>query len=122
MSRRLWLKPATFVAQSFEVWSSGVCLKRGVTNTTIHITFPRKSTVCFEFEGTRQEGFGRIIELDLLGSDILNDRIQYGLLPTSLRPNTIYVCNIFNGLNCMRFGYTDAFAWLHIIEFHGRFV
>lgn len=112
----LWLRPFCFKTERFEVWSYGQCVEKGVFNSEIKITFPFYGLVHFDIRDDISDIIPNHFDISLLNSEILQDRIQYGVLPVCLNDG-IYVCNIFTDI--IRFAYFKE--KLYIIEFWGNF-
>lgn len=123
--QQIYKKNFIFKADRFEEYSNGVCLNKGVTNTTIVAKVMGENTIAMGLLDDIPTRINKRFGLPIFGiqnGDILEDRIQYGRIPQSFcwdDSNEPIVCNIFDNKICIRFAMLSP---LRIIDFYGQFV
>lgn len=118
--RDLYLKPFAFKVIRYEEWQDQRCVNKGNLSARVYAT-AADGFMSFSLEGCSNLRIGTEFYISTKQTDMLPDRIQYGVLPVSMTgPNPILpiVCNIFNNRTCIRFAMLDP---LRIIEFYGNF-
>ncbi len=116
----MYKKEFVFQTDRYEEWDGGLCLSRGNFSTQISCKIsPNK--IYFEIDETGDLKTVRSFSLDLEGSYILKDRIQY-IKDTGIRnPTEPSICHLFfdnNTLSYVRFAYPSPSGY-RIIEFYG---
>lgn len=120
----IYKKSFIFEANHFEEYQDGHCVNRGACNATIIAKVLNKDCIGMILQGTIPVRINNRFGLPILGSqygDILEDRVQYGRVPTSMSwqdSKEPVVCNIFNNMTCIRFAMMSP---LRIVEFYGQF-
>lgn len=115
---RFYNKSFTFRATHFEQWQGGFCTANGPISTFIRAEVTNQK-ISFSLEGTDYLEIHEHVEMDLSGSCILHDRIQYVKGSCQWDSNEPMVCHLFirdNHIHCVRFAMT---APDRIIEFYG---
>ena len=116
---RFYKKDFTFRATHYEEWQGGFCINQGPISTLI-LANVDDSKIRFQLKGIDYLEIYEYVEMELLPSCILYDRIQYSKGSCQWDPNDPMVCHLFirNGhINCVRFAMT---APDRIIEFYGQ--
>ena len=124
--KKMYGKNFIFQVQYFEEYQYGKCVATGSINTLImaNVVNDGLDKVIVFYLKNNKPNINFSFALPILGvqtDDILEDRIQYGRLPSSLSwndSNDPLVCNIFNDMQCIRFAMLSP---LRIIEFYGSF-
>lgn len=121
----IYKKSFIFAANRFEEYQDGKCTHRGSCNIQIVAKIINDKCIGMILQGETPVRINDRFGLPILGikfGDVLNDRVQYGRLPDSLKwpdSNEPIVCNIFNNMTCIRFGMLSP---LRIVEFYGQFI
>lgn len=122
----LYKKSFVFEVHRYEEYCNGICISRGMTNTTIVAKVMNSECIAFgildQIPVRIKQRFGLPI-FGIAQGDILQDRIQYGRLPDADKVSWFsndepVVCNIFATKTRIRFAMLSP---LRIVEFYGHF-
>ena len=120
----IYEKSFTFRASGFEEYESGRCINSGSCDVTVIAKVLNDECIGFIIDGKNPVQMNNSFGLPIFGAysgDVLDDRVQYGRLPSSMSwhdSNEPIVCNIFNNMTCIRFAMLSP---LRMVEFYGKF-
>lgn len=121
---QVYKKSFIFEASAFEEYMNGRCINRGKCNTTIVAKVLNHECIGMMLQGEIPVRINNRFGFPIFGAhngDILEDRVQYGRIPDSMRwadSDEPIVCNIFNTMTSIRFAMLSP---LRIVEFNGKF-
>ena len=110
-----------FQAYRYEEWQNGRCISRDSIDCRITASV-YNDIIRFTISDKRNLRISSSCSFELLGSDILGDRIQYVHSTSDFNPIIPVVCHVFvkNGsVSCVRFAMTNPDR---IIEFYGSLI
>jgi len=123
----IYCKSFIFQAERYEEYQDGKCINKDKIDTQVIAKIANSDygykVAVFNLRNNIpniNSNFGLPI-FGVQAGDILEDRVQYGRIPDSMRwedSNEPIVCNIFNNMQCIRFAMLSP---LRIIEFYGKF-
>lgn len=115
----LFKKSISFHVERYEEWQRGQCTAKGQLNFDLHLIASQNS-ISVKIPNASSFRMHDYVSFDFVGSDILQDRIQYVNAPgTSQDPRRPIILHIFvknNKIDCIRFAMSFPDR---IIEFYG---